>query len=176
MIISIEEFANYNNLQFDTNEEPIIQNIINYGESVVTSFLRYDLVQKDYAIFIDGYCTYFLSLPFKPISNLTKIEIDGIEIDLTKLIIRENKIIHREKLPIFKDGLQNIYVECKGGFATIPPEIKGVTLEIASLIWSNKGQNIGVTSKADEFGNKTFINYSNFDKYLNRINHHRILF
>jgi len=58
---------------------------------------------------------------------------------------------------------------------TIPAEIILTILRIAALLESESNQNIGVTSKSfAESGNRTFVNYTNFNKFLFPISKYRL--
>jgi hypothetical protein len=51
--------------------------------------------------------------------------------------------------------------------SNIPDIIKLTVLRIAALLQSESDSNIGVTSKSfADSGTRTFVNYTNFDKYL----------
>jgi hypothetical protein len=58
----------------------------------------------------------------------------------------------------------------------IPSIFKQTQLRIASLLYTEADSNIGITSKnfADS-GTRTFINYTNFDKYLSPLSKYRLV-
>ncbi|MCL2440474.1 MAG: hypothetical protein FWD14_01910 [Treponema sp.] len=58
----------------------------------------------------------------------------------------------------------------------IPEIIKITIMRIASLLQSESDSNIGVTSKYfGDSGSRTFINYTNFDKYLLQVSNYRLI-
>jgi len=58
---------------------------------------------------------------------------------------------------------------------TMPAEIILTILRIAALLESESNQNIGITSKTfAESGNRTFVNYTNFNKFLFPISKYRL--
>jgi hypothetical protein len=65
------------------------------------------------------------------------------------------------------------------GALIIPPMPRIITitaLRIASILLSESDSNIGVTSKSfGDSGGRTFINYTNFDKYLLPLSAYRLL-
>ena len=70
--------------------------------------------------------------------------------------------------------------EVDGGGALIIPPIPQViimtVLRIAAILMSESDSNIGVTSKSfGDSGGRTFINYTNFDKYLLPLSSYRLL-
>jgi len=63
----------------------------------------------------------------------------------------------------------------ESGATTIPAEIILTILRIAALLESEANQNIGVTSKTfADSGNRTFVNYTNFNKFLFPISKYRL--
>ena len=73
--------------------------------------------------------------------------------------------------PILNGG--NALLE--SGATTIPAEIILTILRIAALLESEANQNIGVTSKTfADSGNRTFVNYTNFNKFLFPISKYRL--
>ena len=58
---------------------------------------------------------------------------------------------------------------------TIPAEIISTILRIASLLQSESESNIGVTSKSfGDSGSRSFVNYTNFNKFLLPISRYRL--
>jgi hypothetical protein len=82
---------------------------------------------------------------------------------------------------------RNIKVKYDAGWGTIinddeknseylPGIIKMTVLRIASLLQNESDSNIGITSKSfADSGTRTFINYTNFDKYLIQISNYKLL-
>jgi hypothetical protein len=59
---------------------------------------------------------------------------------------------------------------------TIPPIFKQTALRIAALLLTEADQNIGVTGKSfGDSGSRTFINYTNFDKYLSPLSKYKLV-
>ena len=64
----------------------------------------------------------------------------------------------------------------KNIFNYLPEIIKSSILRIAALLQSESDSNTGITSKSfGDSGSRTFINYTNFDKYLSPISNYRLL-
>jgi len=57
----------------------------------------------------------------------------------------------------------------------LPPLIKITVLRIGALLESESGGNIGITgNQFQEGGSRTFVNYTNFMKFLSPISHYRL--
>lgn len=177
MIITLAEFKLYNNLSDDDTEDTLITQQINYAQIMIENYLGYNLESNTYTFLVDGNYNYYIPIPIKPINSLTSISVDSVALLPADFILRDNHIIEKMKNYIFTEGIQNVIVVVNAGYITIPSDIKGVCLEIASLLWSEKGQNIGVTSRTiDEYGTRVFVQNKRFDDYLNRLRGLRILF
>jgi len=116
--------------------------------------------------FINIYHIYIV-LP-APASSITTLKVNENNIDVKKIIIDKN-ILYIDGFYDYKD-LQ-IEIEYKTGWKeeTLPTEILSTILSIATLLYIQSGKNIGITGLATggELGfSRTFINYTNFDKYL----------
>jgi hypothetical protein len=80
-------------------------------------------------------------------------------------------------------GIRSIYTINGGGAnnigvieTEIPNIFKQTQLRIASLLYQEADQNIGVTSKSfGDSGSRTFINYTNFDKYLSPLSKYSLV-
>jgi hypothetical protein len=176
MIITLANFKAYNNLSDDKTDDTLITNHIQYTQKIIEKYLGFPVEANDYEYSLDGSISYFIGLPIKPINTLTSLSIDGVAAAVGDFSIRDNHIINIDKSYVFTEGFQNIEVEVNAGFDEIPADIAGVALEIASLLWSEKGQNIGVTSKTiDDMGTRVFYKNTKFDDYLNRLRDYRVL-
>jgi hypothetical protein len=81
---------------------------------------------------------------------------------------------HTTKFPIGED---NIVVSFTAGWEIeqMPSVIVVSILRIATLMLSETGGNIGLTGKSFADNSRTFVNYSNYRKYLQPLDSLRIL-
>jgi hypothetical protein len=77
-----------------------------------------------------------------------------------------------------------IYNHIDGGSAitigvienNMPPIFKQTVLRIAALLLTEANNNIGVTSLSfGDTGNRSFLNYTNYDKYLSPLNKYKLI-
>jgi hypothetical protein len=62
------------------------------------------------------------------------------------------------------------------GAVDMPAIFKQTALRIAALLATEANENIGVTSKSfGDSGSRTFINYTNFDKYLSPLSKYKLV-
>lgn len=175
MLITIDELN-----EFSGNFEETVtlkDTIIASASDVVINFLGFDPIVGERIYRSVGWGQDYLCLPIQSVVNITKIEIDGIEIpsadyevEGNKVLLLNNKIFARsEKIVVtYMAGLYDPNIA-----EPVPPDIKHATLRIAALMLDETHGNIGVTGKSFADLSKTFINYSNYDKYLKPLAHYR---
>lgn len=171
-IVSIEQFRQYTG---NYEDNPLHQIYIDSAEDIVLSYLNYSPMIKDYDVFVSGTGDYKLYLPSRDIEGVYLLEVDGINIDLTDILWKEEYIydIHHRK--IFTNGDDNIHVQFLAGFRKMPELIPITILRIAALMLSEEGGNIGLTGKSFADQSRTFVSYTNYDKYLEPLNSLRIV-
>ena len=109
---------------------------------------------------------------FKPIQEIKSIKINGNEENIENYFFRNGSIFIKNGN--LKNG--NYEVSFVAGFEEIPAIIKLTILRIAGILQTESNGNIGITSKSfSESGNRTFVNTTNFDKYLILLSDYRIL-
>ena len=69
---------------------------------------------------------------------------------------------------VFPNGIDNVVVTYTAGWSSdaMPSVIKMVILQIATLMLEESGGNIGITGKSFDDNSRNFINYTNFDKWV----------
>jgi hypothetical protein len=198
MYCSLETFQKYSNVFSDNTE--LQESYINAAENIVESYLGYSLKKANYVAIINGTGNELLSLKVKPITKIISVSINGIEKNIDEFNTEEEFLIYSKD--IFPEGIKNITVEFEAGYSVdttindlneldggnaediinetirsnIPKIILLTILRIAALLQSESDSNIGITSKTfGDSGTRTFINYTNFDKYLIPLNHYKLL-
>lgn len=71
---------------------------------------------------------------------------------------------YQDDFPICS-GMEIVVTYC-AGYRKLPDIIIQTILRIASLLQTEANSNIGITSKSYSDGSRSFLNFSNFDKYL----------
>jgi hypothetical protein len=181
--VKIDELKEYSGAH---DEDNLLQNYIDSAENIVNAYLGYSPTLHNYIQYLDGNGTNELQLKAKPIANITSIEIDNQSIPLSEFYNTFNsEFLYYNN--IFPLGKRNIKIEYDAGWGIIidddtangeyvPKIVKMTVLRIASLLQSEASGNIGVSSKSfGDSGTRTFINYTNFDKYLIQISALKLL-
>jgi len=169
MLITLNYFNTFmNDYESSTNVDALKTNCIEGAETIISEFLGYPLNKTNYVLKFKNIYNDFIVLPaYINAVNELKIFDRGIS--------EEDIIINKIYLTI-KDfwnyrGI-DVYVDFYGGFDSnsLPPIIKITICEIATLLYLQTNKNIGMTgiSAPDGMG-RTFINYTNFEKYLKKL-------
>jgi hypothetical protein len=75
-----------------------------------------------------------------------------------------------------EDGVIAGGIAMDTGAPAMPAIFKQTTLRIAALLLTEANDNIGVTSKQfGDSGSRTFISYTNFDKYLSPLSRYKLI-
>ena len=170
LIVSLDEFRQYANFYSEGTDDLCIR-YIKASTDIVSNYLGYNPIMKDYFCRISGTGTPMLYVSVPKICSVNRLRIDGKEID--DYFISDDCIVLNNGL--FNEGVYNIEVSYCGGWRIqdIPSAIKMAILRIASLMLSEQGGNIGVTSKSFSDQSRTFVNYSNYNKFLNPLSIYR---
>jgi len=148
---------------------------ISAAEDIIKDYIGYDPVSKSYTEYYSGIGDYRLYLNAQPISVLTSVTIDDVAKTVSDFTLDSDSIFDKDLENVFTEGVNNIKVVYVAGYATIPGIIQLTTLRIASLLLQEQGGNIGITGKAFGDNSRSFINYSDYKKYLKPLDSLRII-
>jgi hypothetical protein len=163
----------------------LLQQYVDAAENIVNAYLGYSPTLRDYDQLFDGSGTPGLQLRARPVQNITGAEIAGRSVQTDFLVAGE--FIYFTGGKIFPTGKNNIRIAYTAGWGTasgddeangecLPKLIVMTVLRIAALLQSEGGANIGVTSKSfGDSGARSFVNFTNFDKYLVQISPYKLL-
>jgi len=171
MIITIEDLQKFTQIYPDDNETQQ-ELFIQAANDIVCNYLRYNPEEKEYNIFVNGNGTNEIEINYKPITEIKEIKINNETISIDNIAFYNNCIFYKDN-NTFPIGKINIIF--KAGYKVIPAIIKLTTLRIAGILQTENNNNIGISSKSfQDSGTRTFVNTTNFDKYLLPISDYRI--
>lgn len=157
-----------NDFENSANIDAIKNNCIEGAEAIVSEYLGYPLEKKRYVMSFQNIYNDFIIVPAY-INTINELKIYDMGISEDDIVV--NKVYITIKNYWNYKGIQ-VNIDFYGGFeaATLPPLIKITICEIATLLYLQTNKNIGMTGIAAPDGmGRTFINYTNFDKYLKKI-------
>lgn len=177
MIVTVEELNHYSGNHDDSTEATNLKEIyLGSAEELVTNYLGYNPLYHLQEDVLCGLGYVELIPKAYPIRHLESLTIDGTEMDLADYYTDGDCIMHVDEA-LFPAGVNNIHLTYYAGYDNdeIPNAIKSAILQIATLKLVESNGNIGLTGKSFSDNSRTFINYSNYDKYLKPLDGLRVI-
>ena len=178
MIASIAMFDTYSGNYEDAVEAVQLKGaFLSSAEDIVASYLGFDPKHQEYSdIVCSGTGSRRLYLRARNITSIEKLTVETTSVDPSLVAACEDHIRfvdHSTKFPVGED---NIVVSYTAGWeiGQMPSVIVVSILRIATLMLSETGGNIGLTGKSFSDNSRTFVNYSNYRKYLQPLDSLRI--
>ena len=158
MIVTTEELQGFTGVQLETPE--LAELFIGASQNIVENYLGYEIESKEYIKHFSLHSSNVIKCGVKNITAVSEITVDGTLVE--DYYIDDDRIILNQ--PVISD---NIIVKFTAGFTTdLPQIIKLTVLRIAALLQTESNNNIGISAKSFMDGSRTFMNYTNYDKYL----------
>ncbi len=170
MIASIAMFNTYSGNFEDSSEAVLLKTaFLASAEEIIVSYLGFDPnlgVYTDLAV--SGTGMRRLYLPCRNVQSVESLIMGTTPIDTTLLVPCDDHIRFADGMTVFPRGEDNIRVSLTAGWEVqqMPPVVTLSILRIATLMLSETGGNIGLTGKSFADNSRTFVNYSNYRKYL----------
>ena len=168
MIVTKEELLEYTGVELNTPE--LAELFIGSAQNIVENYLGYEIESKEYVKHFSLHSSNIIKCGVKNITAVSEISVDGVLLS-DGYYINDDKIILKQ--PVISD---NIIVTFTAGFSTdLPAIIKLTVLRISALLQTESNNNIGVSGKSFIDGSRTFINYTNFSKYLDTCSKYKLI-
>ena len=159
MIVTKDELQGYTGVEFESGNN-IAELFIGAAQNIVENYLGYEIESKEYIKHFELHSSNVIKVGVKNITAVSEITIDGTPVE--DYYIDDDRIILKQ--PVISD---NIIVRFTAGFGEdLPQIIKLTVLRIAALLQTESSNNIGISGKSFMDGSRTFINFTNYDKYL----------
>ena len=172
-------FNTYSGNFEDAPEAVMLKEIfLQSAEQIVTGYLGFDPTLQEYNdVMLSGSGKRRLYLPIHQITELLIFVMNDTEIDPASFSLRDDFIYFKSSTSVFIRGYDNILTSYTAGWETqgMPSVITLSILRIATLMLSETNGNIGLTGKSFADNSRTFINYSNYRKYLQPLDSLRII-
>lgn len=174
--VTVEDLQKYTNVFPEDNKLSLQSDYLAAATDCIKNYLCYNPESSSYTQYFDGNGGTTLFMNAKPITAITSIQIDGVACDLNDFYYDGECIYSYKDSVVFTEGRHNIIISYTAGYETVPGIIKITALRIAAIIQTEQDGNIGVTSKTfADSGSRTFVNTTNFDKYLVQISQYRLV-
>jgi len=176
MIVSVEQFDTYSG-NYETAEDVVAMKtqMLNAAQKVVEEYLGFDPESKSYDDYVSGIGYAQLYLFAHPITEVVSVEISGVSVPATSFTINGRCL--RRNDGVWPVGIDNIHVSYTAGWSSenVPDVVRMAIVQIASLMLEESGGNIGITGKSFAENSRTFINYTNYKKWLEKLDGLRVM-
>lgn len=176
MIVSVTDFDTYSgNMETSTEVVALKTTILTASQQVVEEYLGFSIESSERTDTVSGIGQSKLYLYALPITTVSSILLSGQEVSASEYSIGDRYL--RLNSGVWPVGIDNVEVEYTAGWSasTLPAIIKMTILQIASLMLQETEGNIGITGKSFSENSRTFINYTNFDKWLKKLDVYRVV-
>ena len=168
MVVTKEELQGFTGVEFESGNN-IADLFIGSAQNIVETYLGYGIENKEYVKHFALHSSNVIKCGVKNITVVSEITIDGTLVE--DYYIDDDKIILKQ--PVISD---NIIVKFTAGFGVdLPQIIKLTVLRIAALLQTESNNNIGISGKSFMDGSRTFVNFTNFDRYLIACSKYKII-
>lgn len=179
MIVTTDMFNTYSGNYEDSAEAILLKEVfLASAQEIAIGYLGYDPSSQLHTdVMLSGSGAHTLYLPSRQVTELHTISIFDTPLEPTDFVISGDHMRKRDYRWVFPVGFDNIIVSYTAGWETsqMPSVITLSVLRIATLMLSEMGGNIGLTGKSFADNSRTFINYSNYRKYLQPLDSLRII-
>lgn len=150
----------------DAAVEALYATLLDAAESVVADYLGYAIAQASYTHTLEGEGKPYIQLKARPVTDpVTAITVDGVSKTPGNYALDDEYLVSKTG-EVFASGAA-VVVQYQAGWATAPGSVKLAIMRIATLLHTESAGQIGVTSQSMDGGNsRTFVNFTDFSKYL----------
>lgn len=175
-IVSVSEFNTYTG-NYEDGETVVAMKarMLRSAQEVVKDYLGFNPESTTYVSeIISGIGNNHLYLFAHPITQVSSVSIQGVVLDSSEYSIKDRFLLRTNG--VWLNGIDVTVTYTAGWSAqTLPDTVKMAILQIASLMLQESGGNIGLTGKSFSENSRTFINYTNYDKWLKKLDPLRIV-
>ena len=177
MNIPIESFNAYSGNWEDSERAVECKRMfLSAAEQIVKDYLGYDPTLSERTDELEGSLVKGIWLPAVNVREIICVEADGHELPPDEYRLSGDRLTtNRNSQSPFMQGYFTVTYTAGWADDEMPALIILSVLRIATLMLTEGNGNIGLTGKSFADNSRTFINYSNYRKYLQPLDGLRIL-
>lgn len=170
MLVTLTEFNTFmNDYETSDNVNALKTNCILSAQKIVQNYLNYELEEKTILESFTNIYNDFICVK-NYITKINSLVLDSVEVNSSN-ITYDKYYIYITNYTNYKGIDVKVSYDTGYNSDTCPELIKLTILQIGTLIYMQTNKNIGITGLLGQDGiSRTFINYTNFDKYLINLN------
>lgn len=177
MIVELSSFNAYSGNYEDSPEVLLCkETFLKSSEEIVKDYLGFDPELKEYTEELEGNLKRGLWLGARNILEVSSVLLDGHELPTDEYKLKGDKLFATSKSQgPFTHGLFTVTYTAGWKTESMPSVIVLSILRLATLMLTEGNGNIGLTGKSFTDNSRTFVNYSNYRKYLQPLDGLRIM-
>lgn len=178
MRVSIETFNAYSGNHEDTEGAVLCKKtFLESAVTIVKDYLGFDPSEKEYTDEeLEGDLAKGLWLSARNVKEVKTLSLGGYELPPEEWRLRGDMIVLTDRCQSpFRKGRFTVTFTAGWSDEEMPSVIVLSVLRIATLMLTEGNGNIGLTGKSYADNSRTFINYSNYRKYLQPLDGLRIM-
>ena len=180
-LVTAEDLRLYTGVVVEGDRLKAQEMYVNSALETVEGYLGYGLAFARRDATLDGNGEREIQLRARPISSVLRVSLSGQDVPPEGFEASGEFLVRRGGF--FPAGRGNVRAVYEAGFSPpggpgpeLPGAIKGAVLRIAALLQTESEGNIGLTGKSfGEGGSRTFVSFTNFDKYLSPISNWKLI-
>ena len=165
-VVSLDEFNVFTG-DYESSPEVDYQKsqFLKTAEEIVEDYLGYKILASDRTEILTGLDQRKVYLHSLPVDYVYSVRINGCELAQDVDFVWNFDSVYLNRKPCPKDEVV-VYYSAGWSQTSVPAIVKSSILRISTLLKSEANQNISVTSVSYSDGSRSFVNYTNFNKYL----------
>ncbi len=177
MIVSVEAFNAYSGNNEDSKESVMCkETFLKASEEIVKDYLGFDPEEKEHTEEIEGNLRRGIWLGARNVSEIKSVLLNEHELPEDEYRLKGDRLFAtKTSQGPFTHGTFTITYTAGWSRDNMPEVIVLSILRLATLMLTEGNGNIGLTGKSFTDNSRTFVNYSNYRKYLQPLDGLRIM-
>lgn len=176
MIVSVAQFNTFTgNRETATDIVSMKEQMLKTAQEIVSEYLGYPIENCEHDDYLSPIGQPTLYLNAYPITSIIALSLSGTEIPSSDYSVRGRGL--RLNDGVWPVGIDTVHCRYMAGWTNlnVPSEVCQTIIQIASLLLQEAGGNIGITGKSMSENSRTFINYTNFKRWLEKLDPLRVV-
>ncbi len=177
MIVDVPSFNAYSTNYEDSPEAVLCkETFLKSSEEIVKDYLGFDPEVREYTEELEGNLRRGLWLGARNILEVSSVLLNGHELPVDEYKLKGDKLFSTDKSQgPFTVGTFTVTYTAGWKIEDMPSVIVLSILRLATLMLTEGNGNIGLTGKSFTDNSRTFVNYSNYRKYLQPLDGLRVM-
>lgn len=176
MIVTVEQFNTFTgNMETAADIVTMKESMLQSAQEIVSEYLGYEVENCEHDDYLSPIGQSVLYLNAYPVTSILDLSLFGSDIPSSDYAVRGRGL--RLNNGVWPVGTDIVHCRYMAGWTsgTVPAEVCQTIIQIASLLLQESGGNIGITGKSMSENSRTYVNYTNFTKWLEKLDAFRVV-